>query len=142
MRVVRLIRWMLSGIIIYWLIMSGLFISHAYAKGWIFANFDSIAAKDAISHIDNNASIILLDVRTTEEFKQEHLENAINIHVKRLEKYISKLDKMKDKQIYVYCRSGNRSVKASRILKKRNFTPINIKGGIQQLSRHHAKMEK
>jgi rhodanese-related sulfurtransferase len=39
----------------------------------------------------------------------------------------------KDKKIIVYCRTGSRSVTASRILEKNGFTPLNVKGGIIQL---------
>jgi len=39
----------------------------------------------------------------------------------------------KHKKLIVYCRSGSRSVTASRILKERGFTPINVNGGIIQL---------
>jgi len=36
----------------------------------------------------------------------------------------------KHTKIIVYCRSGNRSVTASRILEANGFTPVNVKGGI------------
>jgi rhodanese-related sulfurtransferase len=36
----------------------------------------------------------------------------------------------KNKKILVYCRTGSRSVSASRILEDNGFTPVNIKGGI------------
>jgi rhodanese-related sulfurtransferase len=39
----------------------------------------------------------------------------------------------KNKKIIVYCRTGSRSVSASRILEAHGFTPLNVKGGIIQL---------
>ena len=56
----------------------------------------------------------LIDVRTQEEFKSGYLEDAINIewqNIKNLSKEIKK-----DEKIYLYCRSGNRSGKATDIL--------------------------
>ena len=48
----------------------------------------------------------------------------------------------KDKRIIVYCRSGNRSIKASRILEENGFTPLNVEGGIIELMRNGAKITK
>jgi len=50
-----------------------------------------------------------------------------------LEKNLDKLKADKNKKIIVYCRSGSRSVSASRILEKHGFTPLNVKQGIMGL---------
>ena len=142
MRVKRLIRLMLSALLIYWATMGGLLASHAYAKGWIFADFDSINAKSAVSMINTYNDIILLDVRTIEEYKEKHLQHAINIPLQQLDAHITNLGKDKSKRILVYCRSGNRSVKASRILEAHAFVPLNVKGGMQQLIRENAILTK
>jgi rhodanese-related sulfurtransferase len=47
---------------------------------------------------------------------------------------------VKDKRIIVYCRSGSRSIKASRILEKNGFTPLNVEGGIIDLMRNDAEI--
>ncbi|HIQ26915.1 MAG TPA: rhodanese-like domain-containing protein, partial [Sulfurovum sp.] len=52
------------------------------------------------------------------------------IPVGALEKNLGMLKQDKHTKIIVYCRSGNRSVTASRILEANGFTPINVKGGI------------
>lgn len=140
MKVLRLIRLMLFLIALYWISMCGLFVSHAYTKGWIFADFESIQAKKAVKLINTKERLLLLDVRTKAEYKQKHLKNAINIPLQQLKMHLDTLEPHKGKPILVYCRSGHRSVKASRILEAHAFTPINIKGGIQQLEREHAVM--
>jgi len=55
----------------------------------------------------------LVDVRTPEEYNEKHLKNAQNINIKSPEfaAKISKLDK--NKPVYLYCRSGNRSGQAT-----------------------------
>lgn len=138
MRVKRLIRLMLSLLLIYWLTMCGLFVSHAYAKGWIFADFESINAKSAVKRMNSDENIVILDVRTQKEYKEKHLKNAINIPVQVLDTQFKTLMPDHDKHILVYCRSGNRSVKASRILTAHAFKPINIEGGMLQLVREDA----
>lgn len=72
----------------------------------------------------------LLDVRTAKEFKDGHLENARNIDV--LEDDFSEKVKTLDKEkpLYLYCRSGNRSAKATSILKDMGFREIyDMEGG-------------
>ncbi|SFV60163.1 Rhodanese-like domain protein [hydrothermal vent metagenome] len=119
--------------ILYWIAMMGLVLYFAYSKGWILANFESITPQQAQSLLQNDNNVTLLDVRTIEEFKQGHLRGAKLIPLSVLEKNLDKLRADQNKKIIVYCRSGNRSVSASRILEKNGFTPLNVKGGIIQL---------
>ena len=73
---------------------------------------------------------ILLDVRTTNEVGQGAIEGAINIdyYSSDFKKNVSKLNK--NKAIYVYCRSGNRSGKAMQIMTDLGFVEVyNLIGG-------------
>jgi|SRR5690554_1008347 len=72
----------------------------------------------------------LIDVRTLEEFNEGHVQNAQNICVTDADfkENISKLDK--NEPVYLYCRSGKRSAKASQILKEMGFKEIyDMEGG-------------
>ena len=74
--------------------------------------------------------IKIIDVRTPKEFNQGHIENAININFKSSNfiKSISKLNK--DTSFLIYCKSGNRSGKASKIMDSIGFYKIyDLKGG-------------
>jgi len=102
----------------------------AYVKGWILTDFESISPKQAYTLLKNDTNVALLDVRTPDEFSQEHLEGATLIPVQELSANLSRLESVKEKKIIVYCHSGTRSVAASRILIKNGFTPLNITGGI------------
>ena len=119
--------------ILYWIAMAGLLFWFAYSKGWILANFESIDAKQAIHLLENDDNVTLLDVRTIEEYKSGHLRDATLIPLQVLSENLNKLDQSKHKRIIVYCRTGSRSVSASRILEKNGFTPLNVRGGIIQL---------
>ncbi|MFT7879274.1 MAG: rhodanese-like domain-containing protein [Sulfurimonas sp.] len=118
---------------LYWIALAGLFLWFAYTKGWILANFPSIDARTAITMIENDDNVTLLDVRTVPEFKEGHLRGATLIPLQQLDTHIGQLAGRKETKILVYCRSGNRSVAASRILEQHGFTPVNIKGGIMTL---------
>ena len=71
----------------------------------------------------------LLDVRTAEEFDSGHFAGAINLDVEDI--IAGKLpDAAKHTQLYVYCRSGNRSAQAVSLLKQAGFTKITDLGGL------------
>ena len=116
--------------ILYWIAMVALVFWFAYSKGWILANFQSIEAKTALHLLENDDNVTLLDVRTIEEYKEGHLRDAKLIPLQHLSSKLTMLKDAKNKQIIVYCRSGSRSVSASRILESNGFTPLNVKGGI------------
>ena len=119
--------------VLYWIAMAGLILWFAYSKGWILANFEYIDAKQAIALLEKDENVTLLDVRTIQEYKSGHLRNAKLIPVQELSKNLGLLKLDKHKKIIVYCKTGSRSVSASRILEENGFTPLNVKGGIIQL---------
>ena len=128
--------------ILYWLVMIAMLFWFAYSKGWILTHFKSIDAKSALHLLHEDENITLLDVRTIQEYKNGHLKGATLIPLQVLNKNLNMLKNSKNKKIMVYCRSGNRSVSAARILDKNGFFPINIKGGIIQLIAKGAEIEK
>ncbi|HEY9129158.1 MAG TPA: rhodanese-like domain-containing protein [Sulfurovum sp.] len=119
--------------LLYWIAMAGLLFWFAYSKGWILANFESIDAKQAVELLENDDNVTLLDVRTIQEYKAGHLRGATLIPVEVLPENLDKLKEDKDKKIIVYCRTGSRSVSASRTLEEHGFTPLHVRGGIIQL---------
>ncbi|MCF6205862.1 MAG: rhodanese-like domain-containing protein [Sulfurovum sp.] len=126
----------------YYVAMVGLIVWFAYTKGWILANFESVTPREAITMIENDDNVTLLDVRTVEEYKSGHLRDATLIPLSKLEANLDKLAPFKKRKILVYCRSGNRSVAASRILEKHGFVPINIQEGIIGLAGAGAQLTK
>jgi rhodanese-related sulfurtransferase len=102
-----------------------------YQKGYIFKNYQDISIQDSYQQLQNDSNITLLDVRTIKEIKTDgKISNSILIPVQILQRNIDKLEKYKSTKIFVYCRSGNRSITASRILANHGYHPYNINGGI------------
>ncbi len=90
-----------------------------------------ITPVQAFEKLKKDKDVLLLDVRTREEFKEEHINGALNIPVQEIESRIGELRKYKNFEIVVYCRSGNRSKRASEILVKNGFKKVyNLVGGI------------
>lgn len=120
-----------------YLIIASLLLFHVY-------NFTSFGAADPVRtdisvHVANNMinnntgypDLLVLDVRTIEEFNTKHLYNATLIPLAELEGRLSELASYNDTEIIVYCRSGVRSLQASNILVANNFSKIfNMLGGI------------
>lgn len=78
-------------------------------------------------------NIVILDVRTPEEYKEGHIPQAqlININDPQFEGKIDALDK--SKTYLVYCAAGKRSAKASQIMADKGFKEIyNLEGGFSQ----------
>lgn len=67
---------------------------------------------------------IVLDVRTTEEFKRGHAAGSVNIPLQQLSKNMGKL-KAKGKPIVACCASGMRSGQASNMLKRQGIPAMN-----------------
>ena len=76
------------------------------------------------------AEVIVLDVRTAQEFNEGHIENAININVES-DTFLSQIESLdKSKSYAVYCRSGRRSADALTKMANQNFTSLtNLNGG-------------
>ena len=65
--------------------------------------------------------VILLDVRTPEEYAEGHLENSINLNYND-ENFASKVDSLdKSKQYEIYCRSGKRSGASVKLMQEKGI---------------------
>ena len=75
----------------------------------------------------------ILDVRTSKEFAEGHIQNAINIDWENLSKFKRKSAKLdKTKPVYIYCLGGVRSKKAAEWLTGNGFNNvISLDGGIK-----------
>ncbi len=78
--------------------------------------------------------ILLIDVRTPEEYKAGHVENALNINFFD-ENFTDQIKELNtDKTLYLYCRSGKRSMNASKALSALGYKVVNLEGGYNAYS--------
>ncbi len=85
--------------------------------------------------LKDNPQIIVLDVRTRDEYIEKHLDNAINIPMHEIDRKIEKVVKDRNEVIIVYCQYGGRSRKVSNKLKKMGYVNVyNLEGGIKAVS--------
>ena len=84
--------------------------------------------------IKNNSNVILLDVRSVQEFNEGHLNGAINIPLSEL-KTKSNIILNKNDLIICYCQVGERSKKAVNILNKLGFSNVyTLEGGLDGIN--------
>lgn len=86
--------------------------------------YKNINLKKAIKTINTSTNLILLDVRTAEEYSSGYIPNSVNIDVLSSD-FKSKIELLdKNKEYLIYCRSGNRSTIASSIMATNGFIKI------------------
>jgi len=77
-------------------------------------------------------SMTVIDVRTEAEWDTGHLEGALHIEWQDILNISS--DVQKNEEIYLYCRSGNRSGKATKILIEAGYINAKNAGSIHNAS--------
>lgn len=98
---------------------------------------NSLTMSEFKEKLKSDSNIVVLDVRTPEEFTGSlgKIESAINIPVQVLDQRIKELEKFKDKEILVICRTQNRSAVAVDYLKRAGYNAKNILGGMVEYSK-------
>ena len=93
-------------------------------------SYENVSVKDFASLVQET-DVVVLDVRTAEEFAEDHLACAINIDVKGEDFLALARDVLpQDRRIAVYCRSGRRSALACSMLVREGYQVVNLEGGI------------
>jgi rhodanese-related sulfurtransferase len=93
-------------------------------------SYEDLSSPAFQQRLKNSTNAALMDVRTSQEFREGHISESINLDVTdaSFHEGIKSLDK--SKTYFVYCRSGGRSRQACAILADLGFTVINLAGGI------------
>ncbi len=91
--------------------------------------YKRISAEEAKEMIDNE-DVIVVDVRTEEEFEETRIEGALLIPDYEIQELAAEKLPDKDATILIYCRTGRRSENASRALLEMGYTNVYDFGGI------------
>lgn len=92
--------------------------------------YQNITPQEAKKRLDEEKNIILLDVRTPEEYAEKHIPGSILIPVNVIEEEAPLILTDKNNPVFVYCRSGRRSITAAESLIKLGYTQVYNLGGI------------
>lgn len=88
--------------------------------------------QQAAQWLESDKSVVVLDVRTADEFRTVHLKNAVNVDYTApdFEQQLAKLDR--SKPYLLHCALGGRSTKALPVLQNLGFKDVrHLDGGIQ-----------
>lgn len=80
-----------------------------------------------------NDDIVLIDVRTSEEFQDGHLVNAVLIPYDQIAEKITGVAPDKSQPIALYCRSGRRADVALKVLNQMGYSQVVNLGGLEDL---------
>ena len=82
---------------------------------------------DEVINLEKDSNVIVLDVRTREEYIVDNYKGTLNIPLDELREKLNELDKTKT--YLVYCKTGHRSYNACRLLSQNGYKVKNIIGG-------------
>jgi NADPH-dependent 2,4-dienoyl-CoA reductase/sulfur reductase-like enzyme/rhodanese-related sulfurtransferase len=123
-----------AGLTIYDLEESELSYAPPFGSAKDPVNFAGMVAADVVrgdmplSHWNALDGGLLLDVRNPAELSVEQVPGAVNIPLPELRARLGELPR--DREIRVFCKSGQRAYYATRILLQNGFTASNIAGGM------------
>lgn len=103
----------------------------------------NLEPEEAAKLLREKQGVVVLDVRTPEEFKAGHLSGATNINFNAPD-FADQLKKLDQKKAYlVYCRSGRRSGRARDLMAEQGFSRLfNLEGGINAWTKAGQSVEK
>lgn len=91
---------------------------------------EDITVQDLKTRLDNQEKFVFIDVREEWEFEDDNL-GATNIPLAELPERLDEIEKYKDQEVVVHCRSGARSGNAKKFLESKGFSKVrNTLGGI------------
>lgn len=93
---------------------------------------EHLSQDEWVSQLENDDNAVIIDVRTADEVADGIIKNAIHLDIYKGQEFVDDIEALdKNKNYYVYCRSGNRSGQACSIMDQLGFeNAYNLEGGI------------
>ncbi len=93
---------------------------------------EDLTQEEWAAQLAKDGNAVVIDVRTDAEIADGIIPNAIHIDIYKGQEFVNELEELnKNKNYYVYCRSGNRSGQACNIMKQLGFeNTYNLEGGM------------
>ena len=91
---------------------------------------NSVSAAEAKTLMDEDKSVVVMDVRQPDEYRGGHIPGSRLIPLNELAQRLK--DVPQDKTILCVCRSGSRSGMAVRQLNAAGYNAINLQGGMMR----------
>lgn len=123
--------------ILMWIFLLGMIIN-----SFLKSSYD-ISPQQAVQLMSHETGSVVLDVREDSEYQSGHIVDSVHIPMGALASRVNELEKYKNKNVILGCRSGSRSGKACSILKKHGFEKVhNLRGGVPAWENDSLPMKK
>ena len=107
------------------IVLAGALVAIAVAGYLVFGRGRELQGVEARQLVAAGAR--LLDVRSSDEFSRGHLPGAVNIPVQELDRRLAEVGPA-ERDVVVYCRSGQRSSRAAQLLREHGYTKVHNLG--------------
>lgn len=94
----------------------------------------AISPEDVLRRMNQGEKLILVDVRTPQEYASGHIPRAISLPLSSIQSSGANINWNSDEEIIVYCQGGVRSRSAARMLYLMGYTNVKDMGGIVEWS--------
>jgi rhodanese-related sulfurtransferase len=88
------------------------------------ASGSAVFPEDLVDRLGNETELLLIDVRTPEEFAAGHIPGALNIPYDKLPSRLHELEGRQSEELVVYCRTGRRAKIAEQALVEAGFQNV------------------
>lgn len=110
-----------------------MFLNRLWKTKWEKNNFNRYIKEVNLNEI-NLKDYTVVDVRSRREFREGHINGALNIPLPEVKRNIEKYVPNKEKKILVCCSSGTRSKKAIETMENLGYKELyNLKGGLENI---------
>lgn len=111
-------------------------------------NIDKISVDELKELLKSNENIVIIDVRSRQEFLEEHIPGAINLVSEDIiknskssfQQYLKKIIFIWKENIVVYCDRGGRSMYFTKYLIECGYYAVSLTGGFRAYSRQKLKL--
>ena len=114
----------MKNVVLYVVMVTGLTARFVWLKGRHTERVPASSAMVVSPEDDAAHDVVLVDVRTPEEYRAGHKEGALNIPVDEVEQLAPQLLPDKNAVILLYCRTGKRADKAMETLRKMGYSHL------------------
>lgn len=99
------------------------------------AEVQSMSGDELVALMEDTArfaDVLLVDVRSAQEYEAGHIDGSTNFPIDEIESRVSEIESYKDKEIVLYCNTGNRSGTVAQFLVNNGFTKVYNADGVKQ----------
>ncbi|HZJ50278.1 MAG TPA: rhodanese-like domain-containing protein [Actinomycetota bacterium] len=107
---------------------------------WPLGKVPEIGARELDERL-RGEELQVVDVRTKVEFEHGHIAGAIHAPIQLLKKRLPTLGLDPTKPVVTICKSGHRSVPATRLFKARGFESMQLQDGIDEWKKEGLRVE-